>query len=52
MQLLDEDEITGDDEFQSVLFGKEPKPSRAEPEPKPKEESNPPTTSRQTRPSM
>ena len=25
MQLLDEEEITGDDEFQSVLFGKEPK---------------------------
>jgi type VI secretion system FHA domain protein len=25
MQLLDEEEITGDDEFQSMLFGKEPK---------------------------
>ena len=32
MQLLDEDEITGDDEFQSVLFGKEPKKA---PEPEP-----------------
>jgi type VI secretion system FHA domain protein len=33
MQLLDEDEITGDDEFQSVLFGKEQKKSDPEPEP-------------------
>ena len=31
MQLLDEAEITGDDEFQSVLFGKEPKEGRPEP---------------------
>ncbi len=35
MQLLSEDEITGDDEFQSVLFGREPK--KAEPEPEPKQ---------------
>lgn len=33
MQLLDESEITGDDEFQAVLFGKEP--AKAEPEPEP-----------------
>ncbi|HKJ20797.1 MAG TPA: type VI secretion system-associated FHA domain protein TagH [Woeseiaceae bacterium] len=33
MQLLDEAEITGDDEFQSWLFGGEPE--KAEPEPKP-----------------
>ena len=32
MQLLDEEEITGDDEFQRVLFDKEPK---KEPEPEP-----------------
>ena len=32
MQLLDEEEITGDNEFQSVLFGKEKK---KKPEPKP-----------------
>jgi len=32
MQLLDEDEITGDDEFQSVLFGKERKQAEPEPE--------------------
>jgi len=32
MQLLDEDEITGDDEFQSVLFGKEQKKPAPEPE--------------------
>ena len=38
MQLLDEDEITGDEEFQSVLFGKEPK---KEEEPKPKPEPEP-----------
>jgi predicted component of type VI protein secretion system len=31
MQLLDEDEITGDEEFQNVLFGKEPA-KKAEPE--------------------
>jgi len=35
MQLLDEDEITGDDEFQSVLFGEEPKKADKDPEPKP-----------------
>ena len=34
MQLLDEDEITGDEEFQSVLFGKEPE-KKEEPEPEP-----------------
>ncbi|MBT8108967.1 MAG: type VI secretion system-associated FHA domain protein TagH [Gammaproteobacteria bacterium] len=34
MQLLDEEEITGDGEFQSVLFGKEPA-EKAEPEPVP-----------------
>jgi len=33
MQLLDEDEITGDDEFQSVLFGKESKKKAPAPEP-------------------
>ena len=35
MQLLDEAEITGDDEFQSVLFGKDPEKEKpaAEPEP-------------------
>ncbi len=32
MQLLDEEEITGDDEFQSVLFGEEA-PAPVEPEP-------------------
>ena len=32
MQLLDENEITGDDEFQSVLFGKEPEKPDAEPD--------------------
>jgi predicted component of type VI protein secretion system len=37
MQLLDEAEITGDAEFQSVLFGKEP-PKKAEPEPVPEPE--------------
>ena len=35
MQLLAEDEITGDEEFQSVLFGKEPKKTEPEPEPEP-----------------
>ena len=35
MQLLDEDEITGDEEFQSVLFGKEPQPPEPEPDPEP-----------------
>jgi len=39
MQLLDESEITGDDEFQSVLFGKEPKKVEPEPEPEPVAES-------------
>ena len=34
MQLLDEEEITGDDEFQSVLFGK----AKPEPEPEPEPE--------------
>jgi predicted component of type VI protein secretion system len=38
MQLLDESEITGDDEFQSVLFGKEPKKVEPKVEPKPKME--------------
>jgi type VI secretion system protein len=33
MQLLSEDEITGDDEFQSVLFGNKPKEPEPEPEP-------------------
>ena len=37
MQLLDEEEITGDDEFQSVLFGKEQK-KEPEPEPEPEPE--------------
>src|SRR5210317_545274 len=32
MQLLDEAEITGDDEFQSVLFGKEPRKTEPQPE--------------------
>ena len=35
MQMLDESEITGDDEFQSVLFGKAPKKVEPKPEPKP-----------------
>ena len=35
MQLLDEDEITGDEEFQSVLFGKERKQPEPEPQPEP-----------------
>ena len=38
MQLLDESEITGDDEFQSVLFGKEPKKVEPEPDPEPNPE--------------
>ena len=38
MQLLDEAEITGDDEFQSVLFGKEQKKTEAEPDPEPEAE--------------
>ena len=41
MQLLDESEITGDDEFQSVLFGK-PAPE-VEPEPAPALEPEPQT---------
>ncbi len=40
MQLLDEDEITGDDEFQSVLFGKEPK-KKVAPKPAPKPDPEP-----------
>ena len=42
MQLLDESEITGDDEFQSVLFGKEPKKvePKVEPIAEPKVETN------------
>ena len=43
MQLLDEAEITGDDEFQSVLFGKEPE--KAEPMPTPEPEPQPVTES-------
>jgi len=39
MQLLDEDEITGDDEFQSVLFGKESSEPEPEPEPEVVDES-------------
>lgn len=39
MQLLDETEITGDDEFQSVLFGETPE--KAEPEAAPKSDSGP-----------
>ena len=35
MQLLDESEITGDDEFQSVLFGKEPPKAGPDPAPAP-----------------
>jgi predicted component of type VI protein secretion system len=35
MQLLDEAEITGDDEFQSLLFGGEPEKAKPEPEPEP-----------------
>ena len=43
MQLLDESEITGDDEFQSVLFGKEA--PKVEPEPEPAPEPEPPPAS-------
>ena len=39
MQLLDESEITGDDEFQSMLFGTESKKSEPEPEPEVADES-------------
>jgi type VI secretion system FHA domain protein len=38
MQLLDEAEITGDDEFQSLLFGGEPKIEDPQPEPEPEPE--------------
>jgi predicted component of type VI protein secretion system len=40
MQLLDEDEITGDNEFQSVLFGKEKEKKEPEPEPQIDEPAN------------
>ncbi len=33
MQLLDEDEITGDDEFQNALFGEEEKPKKKDTKP-------------------
>ena len=35
MQLLDEEEITGDGDFQSILFGDGPKTTSAKPEPEP-----------------
>jgi predicted component of type VI protein secretion system len=38
MQLLDEDEITGDEEFQSVVFGASPRKPQAEPDPEPEPE--------------
>jgi len=38
MQLLDESEITGDDEFQSMLFGDEPDKAAPVPEPEPEPE--------------
>ena len=41
MQLLDEAEITGDDEFQSVLFGKEAPKAEPEPAPVPEPEAAP-----------
>jgi predicted component of type VI protein secretion system len=41
MQLLDEAEITGDDEFQSVLFGKEPRKTEPQPESSPETEVEP-----------
>jgi len=41
MQLLDEDEITGDDEFQSLLFGDEPEKAAPEPEPEKEAEAEP-----------
>ena len=40
MQLLDEAEITGDDEFQSLLFGGEPEKEEPEPEPEPEPEAD------------
>ena len=39
MQLLTEEEITGDDEFQSMLFGKETSKPKPAPEPEPVAES-------------
>jgi len=39
MQLLDEAEITGDDEFQTMLFGDEPKQEEKNSEPEPEPES-------------
>ncbi len=36
MQLLDEDEITGDEEFQSILFGEDRKKAEPAPEPEPR----------------
>jgi predicted component of type VI protein secretion system len=41
MQLLDEAEITGDDEFQSLLFGGEPTQAETETEPEPEPEPEP-----------
>ena len=41
MQLLDESEITGDDEFQSVLFGNKPVKVEPRPEPEPEIELKP-----------
>ncbi len=41
MQLLDESEITGDDEFQSVLFGNKPANVEPRPEPEPEIELKP-----------
>jgi len=41
MQLLDEAEITGDDEFQSVLFGKEAPKAEPAPDPVPEPEPEP-----------
>ncbi len=41
VKLLDEEEITGDDEFQSVLFGDSPEESLSPPPPKPIPEPEP-----------
>ena len=41
MQMLDEAEITGDDEFQSVLFGTEPEKSEPAPAPAPEVDAQP-----------
>ena len=41
MQLLDESEITGDDEFQSLLFGNKPVKVEPRPEPEPEIELKP-----------